>query len=69
MRHPLYLAEEIATVGSLMQFLSIWTALTFIAQILFQLRRIWNEEAVLTEPFPDYAAYKKKTARVIPGLY
>ena len=26
-RHPLYLAEQVATLGNVMQFLSVWTAL------------------------------------------
>jgi protein-S-isoprenylcysteine O-methyltransferase Ste14 len=68
-RHPLYLAEEIATIGSVMQFLSAWTAMLLVVQIAFQLRRIWNEEALLAEVFPQYAAYKEKTARVLPGIY
>src|SRR6266571_3018645 len=66
-RHPIYLAEEIATIGTVMQFLSGWTAMLLIIQIAFQLRRIWNEEALLAEVFPQYAAYKEKTARVVPG--
>jgi protein-S-isoprenylcysteine O-methyltransferase Ste14 len=68
-RHPLYLAEEIATIGSVMQFLSAWTTILLVVQIAFQIRRMRNEESVLTEIFPEYASYKKKTARIIPGLY
>jgi protein-S-isoprenylcysteine O-methyltransferase Ste14 len=41
-----------------MQFFSIWTTIIFALQIAFQLRRIHNEEAVLTEILPEYAAYK-----------
>jgi len=37
---------------------SIWTTIIFALQIAFQLRRIHNEEAVLTEILPEYAAYK-----------
>jgi protein-S-isoprenylcysteine O-methyltransferase Ste14 len=68
-RHPLYLAEEIALVGVVMQYLSLWTALLLAAQIAFQLRRMHNEEAVLGENFPEYASYKANTARLIPGIY
>jgi protein-S-isoprenylcysteine O-methyltransferase Ste14 len=68
-RHPLYLAEEIATIGSVMQFLSAWTAILLVVQIVFQLRRISHEETVLAAVFPQYAEYKEKTARVIPGIY
>jgi protein-S-isoprenylcysteine O-methyltransferase Ste14 len=68
-RHPLYSAEAVATIGVVMQFLSLWTALLFAVQIAFQLRRMRNEEIVLGEIFPEYAAYKARTARLIPGIY
>lgn len=68
-RHPLYLAEGIATIGTVVQFLSVWTLMLLLVQFLFQLRRIKNEETILTEAFPHFAIYKKKTARLIPGIY
>jgi len=68
-RHPLYLAEELAVIGIFMQFLSWWTALLLATQVAFQLRRMRNEEVILGEIFPEYAAYKAKTARLIPGIY
>ena len=68
-RHPLYLAEELAVFGMVMQFLSFWTALLLAVQIAFQLRRMRNEETILGETFPEYGAYKTKTARLIPGIY
>jgi len=68
-RHPLYLAEELAIVGIFMQFLSLSTAFVLAVQIVFQLRRMHNEEAVLAESFPEYAAYRQRTARLLPGVY
>jgi protein-S-isoprenylcysteine O-methyltransferase Ste14 len=68
-RHPLYLAEEIAILGVYIQFASVWTALLLAAQIGFQLRRIHNEELILTACFPEYAVYSQTTARLIPGVY
>jgi protein-S-isoprenylcysteine O-methyltransferase Ste14 len=68
-RHPLYVAEEIAMIGLFMQFASVWTALLFAAQIAFQLRRMHNEEIVLSTAFPEYDAYRLSTARLIPGIY
>jgi protein-S-isoprenylcysteine O-methyltransferase Ste14 len=68
-RHPLYLAEEIAIVGVFIQFASVWTVLLSAVQIGFQLRRIHNEELVLTASFPEYAVYSQTTARLIPGVY
>ncbi|MBV9375835.1 MAG: isoprenylcysteine carboxylmethyltransferase family protein [Alphaproteobacteria bacterium] len=68
-RHPLYLAEQLAVVGLAMQFSSWATALVLVVQIAFQLRRMHNEEAVLAESFPEYAAYRQRTARLVPGIY
>ena len=68
-RHPLYLAEELAIIGLSMQFFSWATALVLVVQIAFQLRRMHNEEAVLAESFPEYAAYRHRTARLLPGIY
>jgi len=68
-RHPLYLAEEIATIGTVMQFFSPWAVILLFVQFAFQLRRICHEEVVLTRTFPQYPAYAEKTARIIPGLY
>ena len=68
-RHPLYLAEEIAMIGVFMQFASPWTALLLAVQIAFQLRRMHNEELVLTASYPEYATYTQNTARLIPGIY
>lgn len=68
-RHPLYLSEALASVGVLLQFLSFSTALIFFAQLLIQLQRMKNEEAILEKAFPEYQVYKARTARVIPRLY
>jgi protein-S-isoprenylcysteine O-methyltransferase Ste14 len=68
-RHPLYLAEEIALIGLFVQFASLCTALLFAVQIGFQLRRMHNEELVLSVRFPEYVAYRQTTARLIPGIY
>jgi protein-S-isoprenylcysteine O-methyltransferase Ste14 len=68
-RHPLYLAEEIAAVGCAMQFFSLWAVLLLAVQFGFQLRRMANEERVLERQFPEYARYRRTTARLIPGIY
>lgn len=68
-RHPLYLAETLATIGALLQFFSGWTLGLIAIQLAFQLRRMQNEERVLIEHFPGYRAYLNKTARIIPGVF
>jgi protein-S-isoprenylcysteine O-methyltransferase Ste14 len=68
-RHPLYLTEELAAFAVLLQFLSFYTVLIFLAHALLQFQRMKNEEAVLERTFPEYQAYKLMTARLIPGVY
>ena len=68
-RHPLYLFEEVASFGVLLQFFSIYTFLIFIMHILIQVQRMKFEETVLQKAFPEYESYKATTARVIPRVY
>jgi protein-S-isoprenylcysteine O-methyltransferase Ste14 len=68
-RHPLYLAEQVALVGVFIQFASLPTALLITAQFAFQIQRMRNEEAVLLRSFPDYASYMARTSRLIPGVW
>lgn len=69
MRHPLYVFEAVASFGVLLQFLSFYTVVVFIAYVLLQLQRMQNEEAILEKAFPQYQSYKLTTARLIPGIY
>lgn len=68
-RHPLYLFEEVASFGILLQFLSVTTVVVFVIHILIQVQRMKNEEKVLEKAFPEYETYKATTARVIPRFY
>ncbi|HXR86631.1 MAG TPA: isoprenylcysteine carboxylmethyltransferase family protein [Stellaceae bacterium] len=68
-RHPLYLVEELAAIAGFIEAFSLAAALLLALQLAFQIRRILNEEAVLEASFPDYARYKARTARVIPGIW
>jgi protein-S-isoprenylcysteine O-methyltransferase Ste14 len=68
-RHPLYLAEAIATLGVLLQFRSAGALALIVVQFCIQLWRMREEEKVLEAAFPDYAAYRSRTARLIPGVY
>ena len=68
-RHPLYLVEEIAVIGTLLQFLSLYTVAIFGIHLWIQIQRMKNEEAVLREVFPGYADYQARTFRLIPGVY
>lgn len=68
-RHPLYVAEEIAVIGLFLQYASLSTALLVVLHLAFQLQRMRNEEQILLETFPEYAAYAARTRRLIPGVY
>jgi protein-S-isoprenylcysteine O-methyltransferase Ste14 len=68
-RPPLYLAEAIASLGIFLLYRSAEAAVLVVLQFAIQLRRMQEEEKVLQAAFPDYEAYRKRTARLIPGLY
>jgi protein-S-isoprenylcysteine O-methyltransferase Ste14 len=68
-RHPLYLAEELAMLGIFIQYASVPAAMIIAAQVFFQLQRMRNEEAVLRRTFPEYDAYAARTARLVPGVW
>lgn len=67
-RHPLYAVEMITIVGMALQFAQPWATLLTILVLAFLVLRTVFEERVLVEAFPDYVAYRAKTARFIPGL-
>jgi protein-S-isoprenylcysteine O-methyltransferase Ste14 len=68
-RHPLYLAEEIAFLGAVMHFFSLYAVLVLILHVFIQIQRMKNEEAVLLDAYPEYADYQAGTARLIPHVY
>jgi protein-S-isoprenylcysteine O-methyltransferase Ste14 len=68
-RHPLYVGEELAALGVAFQHLSPLGISLLALQICCQLYRMKCEETVLEDAFPTYAAYRTRTARLIPGLY
>jgi protein-S-isoprenylcysteine O-methyltransferase Ste14 len=68
-RHPLYLAEQVATWGVMLQFIQPWALLLAIASFTAQFPRMHYEEQVLQTAFPAYPAYAAHTRRFIPGIY
>lgn len=68
-RHPLYIAELLGTLGTFIQFASPAAFLLVVAQFFFQFRRMLNEEAVLSATFPEYREYSLRTPRLIPCLW
>lgn len=68
-RHPLYVGEEVAVLGATIQYISPLALGLLALQIACQFYRMECEETVLEEAFPEYGAYKARTARLIPGIY
>jgi protein-S-isoprenylcysteine O-methyltransferase Ste14 len=68
-RHPLYAAEALSTIGITLQLTQPIGILIAAAIFLGQFARMGFEEEVLARSFPEYADYQKKTFRVIPYIY
>ena len=68
-RHPLYVAEELAVLGLFIQFASAWAAVLLAVHIALQFQRMRYEESVLHDAFPEYGDYARHTRRLIPGIY
>jgi protein-S-isoprenylcysteine O-methyltransferase Ste14 len=68
-RHPLYLAEIIASVGLILPTLSLWTVALLVVFIGLQYWRAILEERALTATLPEYADYARRTWRIIPGVH
>jgi protein-S-isoprenylcysteine O-methyltransferase Ste14 len=67
-RHPVYLGEITACAGLALAAPSPRNALVLAAFLAAQLVRMGYEEAALSRAFPEYAAYARRTPRLIPAL-
>jgi protein-S-isoprenylcysteine O-methyltransferase Ste14 len=68
-RHPLYLAEEVALLGVLVQFFSPLALTIFLAHGVLQIRRMFFEDELLRRSFPGFDAYARSTPRLIPYVW
>lgn len=68
-RHPLYTAEAVASVGLLLQYFSAAGLALWVVHIALQLGRIHYEEIILRDTFPEYEEYSRRVARLIPGVH
>jgi protein-S-isoprenylcysteine O-methyltransferase Ste14 len=68
-RHPLYTAEAVATLGLLLPVLSPLSLAIYGVFLALQALRARYEEEVLRAAFPQYDAYRRTTWRFVPGLY
>ena len=69
-RHPMYLFEFVAFLGILLPALTPLNAVLYAFFVAFQLGRMHYEEQTLEQAFPtEYPEYRRRTARLIPGMY
>jgi protein-S-isoprenylcysteine O-methyltransferase Ste14 len=68
-KHPLYLAEEIAILGVVLQYLTPVTVIVFVLHIGVQVCRILYEEDLLRRNCPEYSSYEASRWRLIPYVW
>lgn len=68
-RHPLYAAEQLAMIGTVMQALSPIALAIFFAHVAFQVTRIHYEEQLLLRTLPAYRDYSAARWRVVPFVW
>lgn len=68
-RHPLYTVEMVTVVGTAMQFVQPWAAILGAGVGALLVVRSVYEEQVLAAAFPEYDAYRVRTARFVPGVF
>lgn len=67
-RHPLYAVELITIAGTAIQFQQPWATLLALVVVALIYARTVFEEQVLTEAYPEYAAYRMRVKRFMPGV-
>jgi protein-S-isoprenylcysteine O-methyltransferase Ste14 len=67
-RHPLYSAEIVILLGMMLQYQQPWALIMGSTVIALQVVRSLYEERVLSRAFPEYAEYRTRTKRFIPGV-
>lgn len=68
-RHPLYLSEEFAVFGALLQFPSWSGGIIVMVHIVIQIVRIHYEETLLMHSLPEYSLYAAARWRLIPYVW
>ena len=68
-KHPLYLAEEIAILGVVLQYLTPVTVIILVLHFGVQVCRILYEEDLLRRNCPEYSSYEETRWRLIPYVW
>jgi len=68
-RHPLYLGEIVSMMGLAVLHASPAAYLAWFSLCCLQVYRATHEERVLAGALDDYVDYRRRTRRIVPGLY
>lgn len=68
-KHPLYLSEELAVIGVVIQYLSPLSLIVLALHIAVQICRIRYEENLLRHSLPEYSIYEIARWRLIPCVW
>lgn len=68
-RNPLYLGEMVTLTGAVCFSPTLLKPAILLALVAVQAYRAIQEEQLLEENLPEYAAYKLRTKRFVPGLF
>lgn len=68
-RHPLYLAEQIAILGAMLQCLSFVSISIFVVHVGLQISRMLFEESLLRRNLPEYNEFAATRWRFIPFIW
>lgn len=68
-RHPIYAAVIYFALAGMLSRFSVFSLLAFAALVAGVFIRIHQEEHFLTKTYAEYAAYAKKTKRIVPYVF
>ena len=68
-RHPMYTAIFGLTIPWIVNDFSLFRFVIFLILLVNQIIKMYYEEKMLSEKFPEYTEYKKRTKRIIPFVF
>jgi protein-S-isoprenylcysteine O-methyltransferase Ste14 len=68
-RHPMYASLLLAGVGMAAHTISLPRAIALLALVPVLCAKMAIEEQAMRARFPEYAAYEKRTRRILPFLF
>jgi protein-S-isoprenylcysteine O-methyltransferase Ste14 len=68
-RHPMYCAVLIGTLGAVLVDPQPWRTAAWLALLGVLVAKLRREERYLLQRFSGYAAYRERTRRLMPGMF